>query len=48
MDNDELLREALDAFERIGARFEWASTALLVESVAPQGHAVLRELGCIS
>ncbi len=48
MDDDELLREALDAFERIGARFEWASTALLVDTAAPQGHAVLRELGCIS
>ena len=48
MDDDELLREALDAFERIGARFEWASTAVMVDDAAPQGHAVLRELGCIS
>jgi hypothetical protein len=38
--------EALGAFERIGARFEWASTALLLDDVALQGRAVLTELGC--
>ena len=44
--DDALLRDAVDAFERIGARFEWATTALLLDDLAEQGRAVLTELGC--
>ena len=46
--DDAVLRDAVDAFERIGARFEWATTALLLDDLAEQGRAVLTELGCSS
>jgi predicted ATPase/DNA-binding CsgD family transcriptional regulator len=41
-----LLRAALDAFDEIGARFEWAVTAMLLDgAVADEGRALLEELG---
>jgi len=44
--DESLLAEALGIFDRIGAHFEWACTALLLDDVAAQGEAVLSELGC--
>ncbi len=44
--DDARVRDALAGFERIGARFEWATTALLVADCVSAGQSTLRELGC--
>ena len=45
-DDETELRDALEQFDRIGARFEWACTAVLLPDVADRGHRAFAELGC--
>jgi hypothetical protein len=45
-DDAETMRAALDAFDEVDARYEWAVTALLVGGpVADEGRATLARLG---
>jgi hypothetical protein len=45
-DNRAALEKSLDGWQRIGSRFEYACTLLLITGGAAQGQAELNALGC--